>query len=270
MFYTIKKSPKAYLECLSQYANHYRSKHVMITAGMDFAYQFAHLHYEFFDNVTSFFGTVPGGKKFKFQFSTVDDYMRAAWGSPVPLDSSWPSYSGDFFPLNGYHKAHYWTGYYSSRPNFKKLIRDFTGIVEASDTIYGLELLRQMLVGGGVATPNYKVLTGQDIMYINNLVGTSIHHDTLTGTSPTYVIQNETNTLRDREISNARVLSLQIKDNVLNHKALTLNEPVDQCLQQIQDKFLCEKQTHLERNRDQVIVIHNPDVRPMTFVSKIF
>lgn len=80
------------------------------------------------------------------------------------------------------------------------MIRDLTGIVEASDTIYGLELLSQMLKGGGVAPSNFKVLTGQAAMYINNLVGTSIHHDTITGTSPTYVIQNETVTIRDREI----------------------------------------------------------------------
>ena len=126
--------------------------------------------------------------------------MRAAWGSQLTQAFEWPTYSGDFFPLNGYYPAHYWSGYYSSRPNFKKLIRDFTGIVEASDTIYGLELLRLMLKENGVAPPNYKVLTGQAIMYINNLVGTSIHHDTITGTSPTYVIQNETMTLRDREI----------------------------------------------------------------------
>ena len=30
---------------------------------------------------------------------------------------------------------------------------------------------------------------------MNELVGTSIHHDTITGTSPTFVIANETLTL---------------------------------------------------------------------------
>lgn len=45
---------------------------------------------------------------------------------------------------------------------------------------------------------------------------------------------------------------------------------MDQCLQQIHEKFLCEKQNNLESNRDQVLVIYNPDVKPMTFVSKIF
>ncbi len=47
----------------------------MITAGMDFAWQFAEVHYQFFENVTDFYAHHVQGRKFKFFFSTVDDYF---------------------------------------------------------------------------------------------------------------------------------------------------------------------------------------------------
>ncbi len=49
----------------------------MITAGMDFAFQFAEVNYNFFENVTDLLAKHPNGRKFKFFFSTLDDYMKA-------------------------------------------------------------------------------------------------------------------------------------------------------------------------------------------------
>ncbi len=50
------------------------------------------------------------------------------------MNFTWPEYNYDFFPYNGYHPAHFWTGYFTTRPNFKKYIRDFTGLTQKSDT----------------------------------------------------------------------------------------------------------------------------------------
>jgi hypothetical protein len=38
----------------------------MIEAGMDFAYQFAEINYNFWENVTQLFEADPVGRKFKF------------------------------------------------------------------------------------------------------------------------------------------------------------------------------------------------------------
>ena len=200
MYNAIRKSPKAYLQCLDSYANHYKSKHVMITAGMDFAFQFAEVNYQFFENVTSFYNRTPGGKKLKFQYSTVDEYMMAIQAEQKKVPFEWPTYNGDFFPLNGNYPGHYWTGYFSSRPNFKKFIRDYTAVVESSDTFYGLETLEFMAKGKGKLPETFKAITGETVKHINRLVGTNIHHDTLTGTSPSFVIQNETGTIKNREV----------------------------------------------------------------------
>lgn len=47
----------------------------MITAGMDFSWQFANVQYDFFDNVTAVFRSHKDGKNFRFYYSTVDEYF---------------------------------------------------------------------------------------------------------------------------------------------------------------------------------------------------
>lgn len=49
----------------------------MITAGMDFAWQFANVNFEFFDSIAATVKAEPYGRKFKFFYSTVDDYFKA-------------------------------------------------------------------------------------------------------------------------------------------------------------------------------------------------
>lgn len=79
MFNNLKSNPLPYISCLSNYAENYKSNHIMITAGMDFAWQFAHINYQFFDNVTHLYSNHEKGRRFKFMYSTVDEYFQAIW-----------------------------------------------------------------------------------------------------------------------------------------------------------------------------------------------
>lgn len=64
------------------------------------------------------------------------------------LAFQWPTHKSDFFPYNGMTRdisqGHYWTGYFTSRPNFKKLIRDYTAMVQSADTLIAIQTLRNM------------------------------------------------------------------------------------------------------------------------------
>ncbi len=63
---------------------------------------------------------------------------------------------------------------------------------------------------------------------------------------------------------------MQLKDIILSRKAITLQDPVEQCLQQTYERFVCEKNQKLGLNSDQIIVIHNPGLVDMDVVTNTF
>ena len=62
--------------------------------------------------------------------STVDEFLEALHAEGY----QYPVYRGDFYPQiddmvptdKGPHALDYWTGYYTTRPRLKSMIREFT------------------------------------------------------------------------------------------------------------------------------------------------
>jgi alpha-mannosidase len=109
------------VDCLINYAKSYQTNHILIPAGSDFSFQFADLSYKFMEDAMQILSANQiGSKKFKFMYSTVDTYYQ------VIREHTFSTENIDFFPYNGNFNLHYWTGFYTSRPEFKRLIRTFT------------------------------------------------------------------------------------------------------------------------------------------------
>lgn len=73
----LKRNPDEFLRCIERYASHYRTKHVLFTLGTDFAFQFANLSYQYIDNWVAVANSIPAGKKYKFVYSTAQEYVEA-------------------------------------------------------------------------------------------------------------------------------------------------------------------------------------------------
>jgi hypothetical protein len=118
------------------------TNHVMIPFGSDFAFQFAGANYEFLDKIEKMFNTRRAARAFRFHYSTVGEYFEAVKSSMERSETlQWPVYRGDFFPYNGVHIGSYWSGYYTSRPNFKKLIRSYTGLSQSLENLISFQTL---------------------------------------------------------------------------------------------------------------------------------
>jgi hypothetical protein len=141
------------------------------------------------EKLEKLFKTKRAARRFRFHYSTVSEYFEAVKKEmQASTKLQWPTFRGDFFPYNGIHPGSYWSGYYTSRPNFKKLIRDFTSISSSLNNLLGFQtLVNRTLTAPGAST----TVTGFNRNKMNEFsqkIGELTHHDTITGTSVRAVI----------------------------------------------------------------------------------
>ena len=76
---------------------------------------------------------------FEFKFSTVWDYYSSVRKEISEKNLTLQIFHDDFFPLEQIYEDSFWTGYYTSRPNSKREMRDFAKYTHASNLIYAMD-----------------------------------------------------------------------------------------------------------------------------------
>jgi alpha-mannosidase len=108
--------------------------------GDDFAYLKAEETFKFAE-VFKFLIEQASEGEFEVIYSTPSMYMQAVKQEAFDMKLKFPVYRSDFLPLLMQFPRHYWSGYYTSRPNFKKLVRDMGYQAFASLTQYSLRMI---------------------------------------------------------------------------------------------------------------------------------
>ncbi|XP_060536226.1 alpha-mannosidase 2-like [Cylas formicarius] len=117
------------------------------------------------------------------QFGTLTDYFRAV--RKEKSESEFPTLSGDFFTYAD-RDDHYWSGYYTSRPFYKRMDRVLLGYLRAAETIHTLT--------------HHSKKTGSDwviakdnglehlLAFARQALALFQHHDAITGTAKEHVV----------------------------------------------------------------------------------
>ena len=115
-----------FLEYIWKQAEHYNTNNIMLTMGMDFNYQAAHA---WFMNLDKLIKHVPeSDPSVNIFYSTPACYLKSLHDSEM----FWPTKQNDFFPYASDPHA-YWSGYFSSRPTSKFMIRQTERLFKARD-----------------------------------------------------------------------------------------------------------------------------------------
>lgn len=162
--YNVKDRVNDFVAAAISQANITRTNHIMFTMGTDFQYQYAHT---WFRNMDKLIHYVNLDGRVNALYSTPSVYLDAKYAA----DQSWPLKTEDYFPYADGPNA-YWTGYFTSRPAFKRYVREMSGYYLTSRQ---LEFLR----GRSSSGPNTDLL--------GDALAIAQHHDAVSGTSKQHV-----------------------------------------------------------------------------------
>jgi len=164
----VAERSKLWIDQVYKKAMLYRGKHVFVPVGDDFRYQTMDEAHKQFTNYQKMFDWI--GKNVptvKASFSTLSRYFDAVRETNVP------KLQGSFFPYSDREKD-YWTGYFNSRIFYKGYDRLLESLIAAVETR----------------------CPAADIHLQKRALGLFQHHDGITGTAKSHVVQDYYKTMQ--------------------------------------------------------------------------
>ncbi|XP_072144341.1 lysosomal alpha-mannosidase-like [Dermacentor andersoni] len=168
--YNGQRRAREFLHIVGKQAKHYSTNHTVVTMGMDFHYRDASKWFRNLDSLIHHINAEQAnGSRVHAFYSTPACYLKALHESGL----RWPEFSDDFFPYADQDHA-YWTGYYTSRPNFKYFARHANGVLQAC---------KQLKVIG-------QLDDSADVDTLAKAVAVLQHHDAISGTQKQHVAED--------------------------------------------------------------------------------
>ncbi|PAV85017.1 hypothetical protein WR25_04468 [Diploscapter pachys] len=164
--YNAKQKIDQFLDHVYKQANAQMTNNIMLLMGSDFHYTDANMWYVNMDkiiqhvnerniNVTVF-------------YSTPSCYYKAVQNYAQAQKLTWPQKDDDFFPYANWDHS-YWTGYFTSRPAYKGMIRDASAL---------MQLTKALGVMGNLGQSDTAAIQLESMAS-----GLAQHHDSVTGTA---------------------------------------------------------------------------------------
>ena len=161
---------------------------LLVPLGDDFTYsKLIHAQVQF-ENYEKIIAYVNSRKEFNafLRFGTLSEYFEALMENNKKFNIHVPNFKGDFFTYAD-SSNNYWSGYFTSRPFYKRLDRHVEFYLRSAEILFSLNNLMGDLNHIKMADLFRKIIVARQ-----NL-GIFQHHDGITGTSKKKVVQDYAN-----------------------------------------------------------------------------
>mmetsp|Transcript_12858 Transcript_12858/g.19917 ORF Transcript_12858/g.19917 Transcript_12858/m.19917 type:complete len:183 (-) Transcript_12858:2099-2647(-) len=117
----------------------YNEKHILVPMGCDFTYENAGYNFKQMDALIAYLHKHNSDINMQFKYSTPSEYLHAIQQDELEL----PVYTGDFFPFTEGSRNEVWSGYFSSRPGYKKAVKSGSSLAHLYNRIFSSKVLEE-------------------------------------------------------------------------------------------------------------------------------
>ncbi|KAL7642572.1 UNVERIFIED_CONTAM: hypothetical protein RMT77_007133 [Armadillidium vulgare] len=161
--YNKEEMVDTFLSRVEEQRKGYATSNLIMTMGEDFDYVYAEAYYKNLDKLIKYVNArQENGSKVNLVYSTPSCYLDALHDENI----QWPTKTDDFFPYASDPHA-FWTGYFTSRPTLKGLIRKCNNLLQAIKQVSALLRLNR----------------GEELERLAEAMAVAQHHDAVTGTA---------------------------------------------------------------------------------------
>uniref|UniRef100_A0ABI7Y4D7 Alpha-mannosidase n=1 Tax=Felis catus TaxID=9685 RepID=A0ABI7Y4D7_FELCA len=210
----------------------------------------------------------------KIQFGTLSDYFDALDKEDVTSgknsQSMFPVLSGDFFTYAD-RDDHYWSGYFTSRPFYKRMDRILESHLRAAEILYyfALKQAQKYKISKFLSSSHYTALTEA-----RRNLGLFQHHDAITGTAKDWVVVDYGTRLFHslmnlKKIIGYSALLLILKDKN-SYNSYSFDNLLDMDLKQSSQSSLPQKTVITLSADPRYLVICNPSEQDRNSVVSVY
>ncbi|XP_028611531.1 alpha-mannosidase 2 isoform X2 [Grammomys surdaster] len=243
----------------------FRTKVLLAPLGDDFRfseYTEWDLQYRNYEQLFNYMNSQPH-LNVKIQFGTLSDYFdaleKAVAAEKKGSQSVFPALSGDFFTYAD-RDDHYWSGYFTSRPFYKRMDRIMESRLRSAEILYQLALkqAQKYKINKFLSSPHYTTLTEA-----RRNLGLFQHHDAITGTSKDWVVVDYGTRLFQSLNSLEKIIEDSTFLLILKDKKLYQSDPSKAFLemdmkQSSQDSLPQKNIIQLSAQEPRYLVVYNP------------
>ena len=242
-----------WLSYFDDYLKAYKTRNIIVLWGDDFSHQNAHATYSSLETTIETIGEKirerSSQNNYILKWSTVGEYLDAVWSDAQKNKITFKEETGDFWAYR--HEPFlthaYWTGYYSTNPDFKASATDFGDFVQSTELLTAL-------------SPSYS----EDASMFETL-SIMQHHDAMTGTHPFSIGQDYLKMI-DNEYRKA-LPALSIDDSKLDDEfrriAQMFGAKIDGTLVrcQVNDSLSVDCPKLFFNTSSSLLMLHNANVK---------
>ncbi|XP_032701055.1 alpha-mannosidase 2 isoform X2 [Lontra canadensis] len=210
----------------------------------------------------------------KIQFGTLSDYFDALDKEDVAIrknsQSMFPVLSGDFFTYAD-RDDHYWSGYFTSRPFYKRMDRILESHLRAAEILYyfALKQAQKYKISKFLSSSHYMTLTEA-----RRNLGLFQHHDAITGTAKDWVVVDYGTRLFHslmnlKKIIGYSALLLILKDKN-SYNSYSFDNLLDMDLKQNSQSSLPQKTIITLSAEPRYLVVCNPSEQDRISVVSVY